>query len=177
MKWIQDLLDAVPSSFQLKPLEPTAPGNRVLGPMNVEAQALFRAVEYHLGALNEEADAHSALHDDPAHTAEDCATFQRGIAPRLKRVKLLERVLLAELDAQFGGQLKPDERLAATTDGIVAVSEVPAFIRELAEALGTSPKVDRAPGMLAITLEGSVPDDAPPEKREGIFSRLFGFGR
>jgi len=174
MKWLQDLLDAVPAEFQLRPLEPTLPGNRVLGPMGDEVRTLFRAVEYHLGAMDADATAHGALHDDPAHTAEDCAAFQRDLAPRFKRVKLLERVLLAELDAQFGGQLQPDERLAATADGIVAVSEVPAFIRELAEALGTSPKVVRAPGMLAIALEGSIPADAPPEKRTGFFGKLFG---
>jgi len=174
MKWIQDMLEAVPADFPRKPLEPTAPGNRVLGPLDGDAERVFWAVEYALSQLNGDADAHKKLHDDPAHGPEDCIAFHAMLKPRVSRVQLLERVLMEELTARYGSQLKTEERFAVTADGVVAVSEVPDFIRELAEALGTSPKVDRAPGMLAITLEGSVPDDASPEKGEGILSRLFG---
>jgi hypothetical protein len=174
MEWIQALLNAAPADFARKPLEPTAPGNRVLGPLDGDAERAFWAVEYQLAAINGEIDAHGKLHENPEHNPDDCVAFHEALEPKVARAKLLEKVLLEELSFRYGGQLKPEERFAVTADGVVAVSEVPEFVRQLAEALGTSPQVDRTPGMLEISVAGSIPADAPEEKRRSVIDKLLG---
>jgi hypothetical protein len=131
MKWIDAILAAVPADFTGPMLEPTYPGNRVLGPLEEDLAAAVRAVEYQYTLLNKEQDEHAAGHDDLSHGPEFCKEFHRSWDPKVERLKLFDRVLIEELKLRFADQLKPGEDIALSSDGVVAIPPPDDSIRML----------------------------------------------